>query len=327
MHLRWHLLVPVFLLLSGCDFLAVQKDNLAVQKDNNACSSFAKAYQPFAARFTSSNVAYDKTSLTTAWSATQCAREKLQLLTAAEQTKWDYIDERVSEFPLVGYKVALGNTRAQALFALPEPVIGVLFNDTLLNNGAVIYRSAGLNLAYEPDLIAVVKSADINTATTIEEVAPHIDQLVAFLEVPDLLTKLEPAAGFAFVASNAAVRWGVVGDSIIARSDQAFVDSLASMQVITIDAHGAQLSSAKGSSVMGHPYNAIVFLLEKLKQNNRTLKAGDSISLGAFAKPKPLASDSNRNNANVDANTNRITVNYSGIDGVAMFSVTANFVD
>lgn len=320
MRLRRYLLVPIFLLLSACGFLTMHQNN-------QVCDSFAKAYQSFSARFTSSNVAYDKTSLAAAWSATQCARDKLQLLTAAEQSKWDYIDARVSEFPLAGYKVALGSSGAQALFGLPEPVVGVLFSDTLLNNGAVIYRSAGLNLAYEPDLIAVVKSADINTATTIKEVAAHIDTLVAFLEVPDLLTKLEPAAGFAFIASNAAVRWGVVGDSIAARSDQAFIDSLALMQVITIDSQGAQLSSAKGSSVMGHPYNAIVFLLEKLRKNNRTLKAGDSISLGAFAKPKPLAFESNRNDVNVNAYTNKITVNYSGIDGVAMLSVTANFVD
>lgn len=314
--LRWQTLVFFLPLVSSCNILIAPEVK-------TSCEIFANAYQKLSSQLISSDVFYDKSLLVAQWSAMQCARDQWLVLADAEQAKWDYIDQRAKRFPVAGYKVALGSAGAQALFGLPAPVVGALFSDTLINNGATIYRSAGVNLAYEPDLIAVVKSADINSATTIEEVAPHIEKLVAFLEVPDLLTRFEPAAGLTFTASNAAVRWGVLGDSIIARGDQTFVDSLVSMRVSVVDGQGNQLSKASGDALMGHPYNAIVFLLDNLRKNNRRLNAGDSISLGAFARPialktMPLASY---------ARQNIVTVNYSGIDGEADFSVTATFVD
>jgi 2-keto-4-pentenoate hydratase len=73
------------------------------------------------------------------------------------------------------------------------------------------------------------------------------------------------------------------------------------------------LSSAKGSAVMGHPYNAILFLLDQLHQRGVQLEAGDVISLGAYASPKPVG------------DIQQLRVEYIGIDGSQKLTVSAKF--
>ena len=64
---------------------------------------------------------------------------------------------------------------------------------------------------------------------------------------------------------------------------------------------------------MGHPYHAILFLLQELKVNKRSLTAGDSISLGSFSKPT-LVGD-----------MERLTVTYRGLKDDAEMRVEVDF--
>lgn len=304
-------IVLVVLVLSAC-FSA--RDNPDVNLSNSlleACdiTDFASSYAKF------SNPAQ--------WPEILCTLQSLQSVEQAEKVQWDYAQQRSSQYPIIGYKVALGSPKAQQLFNLHKPVVGVMFNESLLVNGSTIAVSSAVNLAYEPDLLAVVKSTEINQAKSIEQLAPHIDRLVAFLEVPDLLIKPGSTSGPAFIATNAAFRWGVMGDSVIARSDTAFLDSLKTMTVNAIsisteldsdtEIENQILSSAKGSAVMGHPYNAILFLLDKLHQRGVQLAAGDVISLGAYASPKPVG------------DIQQVRVEYIGIDGKQKLTVSTRF--
>lgn len=310
--------VPVFAallaLLGGCGYASQQAEIFHTPVCELA--AFAANYANFPDVSSSQTTAQQ-------WQPLACSLKQLASVKQAQQIRWAYVDKRAERFAVVGYKIALGSNAAQRLFGLQQPVVGVLFNDTLINaaqnsesnsNGVSLPRSAGVNIAYEPDLLVVIKSAAINAATSIAEVAPHIESVAAFLEVPDLVVMPEVSAGPAFIASNAAVRWGVMGDVIKASSDPVFLDSLQTMQVTAYDQSGIPLSTAPGSAVMGHPYNAIVFLLDQLRKNGRQLRAGDRISLGAFAPPKPAAQ------------LDSVTVEYIGL-GSQPLSVSASFTD
>ena len=234
-------------------------------------------------------------------------------LKMAEQWHWDYVGVRQQRYPIVGYKVALGSYRVQQLFGLSEPVIGVLFEGDLLPNGESVDLLSAKNLAFEPDLLVTVKSAALNAATTVAEVAPHIDRVAAFIELPDLMVPINPAYANAFIATNAAVRSGVVGDSVKASTDDAFIARLGTMKVVSYDQHGVQLSTASGHALMGHPYRAVLFLLEKLKRKNILLQAGDVISLGAYAKPQKAAG------------YRAVSVEYHGLDPARVLRAKVSF--
>ena len=222
------------------------------------------------------------------WLEVRCMIDSLDSIAQAEALRWDYVTLRENPYPLSGYKLALASPRAQALFGLDAPVLGAFFSDTLLPNNSEVSLSAAENIAYEPDFLVRVGSEDINRATTVAQLAPHIDSVAAFLELPDLLFPAAPGSGLAFIASNAAVRYGVVGDWLEARDDADFLAMLADMEVVVSDASGRVLSRAKGRALMGHPYHALLALLEQLRQQSRWLRVGDVVSLGAFAPPRPV---------------------------------------
>jgi 2-keto-4-pentenoate hydratase len=208
-----------------------------------------------------------------------------QSVLAAKAVQWQMIDRRAEVTPIVGYKVALAGSAAQNMFGLSSPVVGALFSDTVLASPQRIDHTQFQRLAFEADLLAVVNSAEINEASSIESVAEHISHIMAFVELPLLSVAPHPYAGPDFIKSNAAVKWGVSGTKITATADQVFIDSLATMTVKSFNAQGTLLSSNRGGVIMCHPYQAILFLLQELKAQSRSLKAGDIISLGSFSKP------------------------------------------
>ena len=80
-----------------------------------------------------------------------------------------------------------------------------------------------------------------------------------------------------------------MGTPIAVQRTAAFSDALRDMVTI-VKADGAELDRGKGSDVLEHPLNAVVWLVQDLARDGRAMKPGDLISLGSFSKllpPKP----------------------------------------
>ena len=63
--------------------------------------------------------------------------------------------------------------------------------------------------------------------------------------------------------------------------------ALRDMTVRVIDGNGKELDSGKGSAILDHPLNAVIWLADDLKKSGITLKPGDLLSLGSFSRPLP----------------------------------------
>jgi len=102
---------------------------------------------------------------------------------------------------------------------------------------------------------------------------------------------------------NAGARLGVVGKPIPVAATPAFADALANMRVVVTDQHGKELARGRGSAILGHPLNAVMWLHEDLARGRVRLKPGDVLSLGSFTPPlKPKAGMT-------------VTVRYEGLPG------------
>ncbi len=221
-----------------------------------------------------------------------------------------YVDLRSVRESRAGYKIALGNQASQALLGASEPITGILFANDLLPSGSRISVRGGVRLAVEADLLATIGSADVNQARTIDDVAKHIENLHAYIELPDLPFPFERTMASRFTATNAGAHLGIVGSTVKASSSPEFVDQLGAMQVIlstgaTGDAPHV-LARAFGRDLMAHPYNAVLFLLRKLQERGQALQAGDVISLGAYSKPLPV-------NGLLTGETLSVSVSYLGL--------------
>ena len=190
----------------------------------------------------------------------------------------------------VGYKAGLTNPAVQKRFNADAPVWGTLYAPMLLKDGVKVEAGFGARALYEADLLVRVSDADINRATTPEQVLVAIDQVIPFIELPDLVVEAPPKLnGAAITAINVGARLGVLGTPIPVQYTTDFSRRLRDMEVI-VKADGQEVDRGMGSDVLGHPLNAVVWLAKDLARSGQSLKVGDLISLGSFSKlmpPKP----------------------------------------
>lgn len=216
--------------------------------------------------------------------------------------------------PVIGYKAGLTNPAVQKRFNYDKPVWGKLFEGMLLEDGAVVEAAFGARPLYEADLLVRVKSEAINQAKTPEEVLDAIDQVIPFIELPDLVVQAPPKLnGPAISAINVGAKLGVTGKPIAVPSYRAerfaMLEGLKNMEVVLSDGAGAKLGGGKGSEVLEHPLNAVVWLVQALAKEGLALQPGELVSLGSFSAllpPKPGL---------------KVTASYHGLPGAAPVSV------
>jgi 2-keto-4-pentenoate hydratase len=113
---------------------------------------------------------------------------------------------------VVGYKAGLTNPAVQKRFNTDKPVWGKLYEGMVLANGAAVDAGFGARPLFEADMLVRVKSASINQAKTPMEVLEAIDQVIPFIELPDLMVQAPPKLNGAGVSAiNVGARLGVAG--------------------------------------------------------------------------------------------------------------------
>lgn len=194
----------------------------------------------------------------------------------------------------VGYKAGLTNPAVQKRFNADAPVWGVLYAPMMLADGAAVDAAFGARPLYEADMLVRVKSASVNHAKTPEDVLQHVDQVIPAIELPDLVVQAPGQLdGAGISAINVGARLFVAGAPIAVgptRGDRAqWAQALRDMTVV-VSADGSEVDRGKGSDVLGHPLQAVIWLAQELQKSELYLKPGDLVSLGSFSKlmpPKP----------------------------------------
>ena len=212
----------------------------------------------------------------------------------------------------VGYKAGFTNVALQQRFNVDGPRWGYMYDRDMIDILAVVPAEFGARPLYEADFIVVAKDAGLADAKTPLEALGHIEFLVPFIELPDLMLE-GTFSGNNMVATNVAFRGGVLGMEIPVVKSQAFLDALANMTVVMTDENsGKELGRAKGSALMDNPINAAMWLAQDLKKNGIALKRGDLLSLGGYVPPQPTKTGM------------RVQVKYIGLPGDPAVSVEFN---
>ncbi len=220
----------------------------------------------------------------------QCAQDKLVPLLARQFGR------------PVGYKVGLTNAAAQQRFGVPHPVTGIIYEATLrLRDGAEVPARFAAFPAVEADLLVRVRDEGINAARTHEEVLRHLDQVIPFIELPDLVMPPQRLDGPNLLAINVGARLGVSGEPMPARADAEFAAALGAMTVTVTDDTGKELAKAPGTALLGHPLDVLPWLAADLAKRGKKLQAGDIVSLGGFSPAMPAEAG------------RRYTVRYEGL--------------
>lgn len=189
--------------------------------------------------------------------------------------------------PPIGYKVGLTNPAIRRMLKADAPVWGAFYKGDFDPSGQAVPANFGARPTVEADLLVRVGSAQINSAETPEEVLAALDQVIPFIELPDMQVSDPTRLGaHEFSAINAGARGGVIGSAVPVPADaagrRALFEALGTMRVVITDGEGKLLGEGRGADLLGHPMASALWLVKALRDAGTRLEPGHLLSLGSF---------------------------------------------
>ncbi|MEU6415192.1 2-oxo-hept-4-ene-1,7-dioate hydratase [Microbispora sp. NPDC046933] len=181
---------------------------------------------------------------------------------------------------IVGHKIGLTSKAMQAATGITEPDYGVIFDDMILENGAVIPFDDFSNVRIEVELAFVLDKPLTGPACTLFDVLDATRYVVPALEILNSHIELQGRTIVDTISDNAAMGAMVVGGRPVAADavDLRWVSALLYRNQ-TIEETGV------AAGVLNHPATGVAWLANKLAQHGTTLEAGEIILAGSFTRP------------------------------------------
>lgn len=181
---------------------------------------------------------------------------------------------------LVGHKIGLTSKAMQAATGISEPDYGVMFDDTVWENGSELPYDNFSNVRIEVELAFVLAQPLTGPHCTIFDVLRATEYVTPALEVLNSHIELEGRTIVDTISDNAAYGAMVLGghparpDAI----DLRWVSALLYRNA-TIEETGV------AAGVLNHPAAGVAWLANKLAQHGESLASGEIVLAGSFTRP------------------------------------------
>ncbi|MEP9382355.1 2-oxo-hepta-3-ene-1,7-dioic acid hydratase [Nocardioides sp. KR10-350] len=181
---------------------------------------------------------------------------------------------------LVGRKIGLTSKAMQAATGITEPDYGVIFADTVWENGAVVPYDDFSNVRIEVELAFKLGAALDGPTCTLFDVLRATEYVVPALEILNSHIELEGRTIVDTIADNAAYGGLVLGGNPM-RPDSVDLRWISALlyRNETIEETGV------AAGVLNHPATGVAWLANKLHQHGARLEAGELVLAGSFTRP------------------------------------------
>lgn len=186
---------------------------------------------------------------------------------------------------LVGRKIGLTSKAMQTATGITEPDYGVMFDDTVWENGAVVPFDEFSNVRIEVELAFLLKAPLEGPHCTVFDVLRATEYVVPALEILNSHLELEGRTIVDTIADNAGYGGLVLGGNPVAPDavDLRWISALLYRNE-TIEETGV------AAGVLNHPAAGVAWLANKLHQHGTGLDAGELILAGSFTRPMWVSS-------------------------------------
>jgi 2-keto-4-pentenoate hydratase len=178
----------------------------------------------------------------------------------------------------VGWKLGYTSEAMRRQMGVAQPNFGPLTDAMLLSDGDAVPDSV-IQPRVEPE-IAVRLGRDVRAPVTIDEVLTAVEGAMSCLEVVDSVWN-----GYRFriehnTADGSSAAHVVLGPTIP-------LGDLAATTV-TLRRNGEEIARSTGAAASGHPLAGVVWLADRLAEQDRHLRAGDIVITGGLTAAAPL---------------------------------------
>lgn len=181
---------------------------------------------------------------------------------------------------LVGRKIGLTSKAMQQATGISEPDYGVMFDDTVYENGSVIPYDRFTNVRIEVELAFVLREPLEGPNCNIFDVIRATEFVTPALEVLNSHIELEGRTIVDTISDNAAYGAMVLGGHPM-RPDEIDLRWVSALlyKNETIEESGV------AAAVLNHPATGVAWLANKFAQHDSRLEAGEIILAGSFTRP------------------------------------------
>ena len=187
---------------------------------------------------------------------------------------------------VVGWKIGLTSKAMQYALDINIPDSGILFDDMVFANGAIVPKERFIQPRIEAEIAFVMKSAVGGEGVTREDVIEATDYVAPSLEILDTrILRVDPETNakrkiFDTISDNAANAGIVLGSERHAADgiDLRWVGVIAS-------SNGEVEETGLGAGVLDDPVSGIIWLVERLSKYNQKISPGEIILSGSFIRP------------------------------------------
>lgn len=179
---------------------------------------------------------------------------------------------------ITGKKIGLTSLAMQNLLGVDQPDYGHLLQSMEVKNGWKIALSSLFQPKIEGEIAFILKKDLVGPHVTVEDVLQATDYVVASIEIVDSRVKDWKIQLADTIADNASCGLYVLSEQKIKIEDV----HLPSIEMNLLK-NGQIINSGKGTDVLGDPAACVAWLVNKLKDYNVDLKAGEVILSGALS--------------------------------------------
>ncbi|HWT32502.1 MAG TPA: 2-oxo-hepta-3-ene-1,7-dioic acid hydratase [Microbacterium sp.] len=181
---------------------------------------------------------------------------------------------------LVGRKIGLTSKAMQQATGISEPDYGVMFDDTVYENGSVIDTAQFSNVRIEVELAFVLRDPLEGPHCSLFDVLRATEYVTPALEILNSHIELEGRTIVDTISDNAAYGGMVLG-GIPMRPDQIDLRWVSALlyRNETIEESGV------AAAVLNHPATGVAWLANKMHHHGDRLEAGEIILAGSFTRP------------------------------------------
>lgn len=181
---------------------------------------------------------------------------------------------------LVGRKIGLTSKAMQAATGITEPDYGVMFDDTVWQDGSVIAFDRFTTVRIEVELAFVLRNPLEGPDCTLVDALAATDYVTPALEVLNSHIELDGRTIVDTISDNAAYGAMVLG------TEQKRPDDVDLRWVpAVLSRNGSIEETGVAAGVLGNPAAGLAWLANKLHQHGARLEAGEIILTGSFTRP------------------------------------------
>lgn len=193
-----------------------------------------------------------------------------------------------------GFKIAYTSAVMRESRGIKAPCIGGLFASEILESPAELRGADYVSPAIECE-VGVRLASEVGPGGapwTRESIAPHVEAVMTAFEVVDQLPAPAPAGAepatanpsIGGIVTNISGAGAVLGPPV---RDWQSIDLAGARGTMSIN--GELVGEGRGSDVMGHPIEALVWLANTLAERGESIPAGAVVITGSIIPPTPLA--------------------------------------